>query len=243
MTHWPLAQVCSHHRSTLSASERRRHRPGERSRGRGPQLFAVTAHTRLLSGGDRTLHTDGHGTGRAGHAPRLHAPRHPRGRGGARAWRTASPACAGVSRRAPGLRRLLQQLRQHRGHRRRLRIEGGTSPPCFSDLDVPTETPAEQLPAVVRDRVLTHLATPAWSASPASSGWPRPSRGLRGAPTRHVVLTLTSMGSLASSEGGGRAPELSAEQQLRRRLYLSNLALAMGLGLARAALHRLPKEA
>ena len=37
-------------------------------------------------------------------------------------------------------------------------------------------------------------------------------------------------------------PELSVEQQLRLRLYLSNLALAMGLGLARAALHRLPKE-
>ncbi|MFI3891112.1 TetR/AcrR family transcriptional regulator [Kocuria rhizophila] len=116
--------------------------------------------------------------------------------------------------------------------------------PLFSDLDVPTETPVEQLPAVVRDRVLTHLATPA--GLECLTGFVRLAAAL--APdsgevlTRHVVLTLTSMGSLASSEVEETRPELSVEQQLRLRLYLSNLALAMGLGLARAALHRLPKE-
>lgn len=102
----------------------------------------------------------------------------------------------------------------------------------------------EQLPAVVRDRVLTHLATPA--RLECLTGFVRLAAAL--APdsgevlTRHVVLTLTSRGSLASSEVEETRPELSVEQQLRLRLYLSNLALAMGLGLARAALHRLPKE-
>lgn len=116
--------------------------------------------------------------------------------------------------------------------------------PRFSGLDVPADTPVAVLPTAVRDRVLARLATPA--GLECLTGFVRLAAAL--APdsgeilTRHVVLTLTGMGGLASSEVETEHPELSVEQQMRLRLYLTNLALAMGLGLARAALHRLPRE-
>ena len=116
--------------------------------------------------------------------------------------------------------------------------------PLFSGLDVPADTPVAELPTAVRDRVLIRLATPA--GLECLTGFVHLAAAL--APdsgeilTRHVVLTLTSMGSLASSEVEAEHPQLSLEQQMRLRLYLTNLALAMGLGLARAALHRLPRE-
>ncbi|MCT2021672.1 TetR/AcrR family transcriptional regulator [Kocuria marina] len=116
--------------------------------------------------------------------------------------------------------------------------------PLFSGLDVPADTPVAELPTAVRDRVLIRLATPA--GLECLTGFVHLAAAL--APdsgeilTRHVVLTLTSMGSLASSEVEAEHPQLSLEQQMRLRLYLTNLALALGLGLARPALHRLPRE-
>ena len=97
-----------------------------------------------------------------------------------------------------------------------------------------------ELPTAVRDRVLIRLATPA--GLECLTGFVHLAAAL--APdsgeilTRHVVLTLTSMGSLASSEVEAEHPQLSLEQQMRLRLYLTNLAL----GLARPALHHLPRE-
>lgn len=114
--------------------------------------------------------------------------------------------------------------------------------PLFSGLDVPADTPVAELPTAVRDRVLIRLATPA--RLECLTGFVHLAAAL--APdsgeilTRHVVLTLTSMGSLASSEVEAEHPQLSLEQQMRLRLYLTNLAL--GLGLARPALHHLPRE-
>ena len=116
--------------------------------------------------------------------------------------------------------------------------------PLFSGLDVPADTPVAELPTAVRDRVLIRLATPA--GLECLTGFVHLAAAL--APdsgeilTRHVVLTLTSMGSPASSEVEAEHPQLSLEQQMRLRLYLTNLALALGLGLARPALHRLPRE-
>lgn len=116
--------------------------------------------------------------------------------------------------------------------------------PLFSGLDVPADTPVAELPTAVRDRVLIRLATPA--GLECLTGFVHLAAAL--APdsgeilTRHVVLTLTSMGGLASSEVEAEHPQLSLEQQMRLRLYLTNLALALGLGLARPALHRLPRE-
>ena len=118
--------------------------------------------------------------------------------------------------------------------------------PLFSGLDVPADTPVAELPTAVRDRVLIRLATPA--GLECLTGFVHLAAAL--APdsgeilTRHVVLTLTSMGSLASSEVEAEHPQLSLEQQMRLRLYLTNLALGLGLGLglARPALHHLPRE-
>lgn len=116
--------------------------------------------------------------------------------------------------------------------------------PLFSGLDVPADTPVAELPTAVRDRVLIRLATPA--GLECLTGFVHLAAAL--APdsgeilTRHVVLTLTSMGSLASSEVEAEHPQLSLEQQTRLRLYLTNLALGLGLGQARPALHHLPRE-
>ncbi|MGX0791592.1 TetR/AcrR family transcriptional regulator, partial [Kocuria marina] len=86
--------------------------------------------------------------------------------------------------------------------------------PLFSGLDVPADTPVAELPTAVRDRVLIRLATPA--GLECLTGFVHLAAAL--APdsgeilTRHVVLTLTSMGSLASSEVEAEHPQLSLEQ-------------------------------
>ena len=116
--------------------------------------------------------------------------------------------------------------------------------PLFSGLDVPAQTPVAELPAAVRERFLANLDTP--SGQQALQGFLRLAAAL--APesgeilTRHVVLTLTSMGALASSEVEEQHPELTLEQRLRLRLYLTDLALAVAFGLARVTLHRIPGD-